>query len=218
MGIFDRWLLVDDGEDADQARQTLLQRGVQRSEGAQRAGGDEQGGDEAGEITERMVADGGAPALEADDGGDRAAAQDLQHRVYPGAAFRHPQQGLVELGEGGLGAVGFLRLQAVGADGASLGETLVQQGGGLADAFLHSARGSADALADASNRYDGHRIHRGGDQRQQPIQVDHAGNQADHGDHVGNAIDGTGQSLPDRGGVGGEMGGELGGGLAFHAG
>ncbi len=61
-------------------------------------------------------------------------------------------------------------------------------------------------------------IHRGGDQRQQPVQVDHAGNQADHGDHVGNAIDGTGQCLPDRGGVGGEVGCELGGGLAFHAG
>ena len=65
---------------------------------------------------------------------------------------------------------------------------------------------------------DGERVHRRGDQRQQPVQIEHRADQADDGDDVGDAVDRAGQRLADDRGVGGEAGGELGRGLALHAG
>ena len=200
---------VDHSEDTRQPGQPLLERRVQRAQRTQRPRGDQQRGDEAGEVADRLRAGRGTPAGKADYRGDRRAAQHLQHRIDARAAFGHAHQCAVELGEDALRPLGLGRLQTIRAHRAGLGEALVQHRRGLAHPLLHAARRAADAPADILDRHRRQRIHRRGDQAEQPVEIQHRGDQPDHRDRIGNAVHRAGQRVADDGGIGGEAGGEL---------
>ena len=95
-------------------------------------------------------------------------------------------------------ACDFRRFQPIGADRAGLGETLVQQRRGLAHALLHAAGGAAHAPADSLDRHRRQRIQRGGNQAQQPVEIQHRGDQPDHRHQIGDPVHRAGQRLADR--------------------
>ena len=143
------------------------------------------------------------------------AAEDLEQRVEPGAGAGHAEEAVVQAREGGVGAGGLGGFQAVGADGADLGEAFVEQGGGEAQLLLHAARGAAHALAEALDGQDRERVDAGGDEAEHPVEVEHRADEPDDRDGVLERVDGAGEGLADEHGVGGEAGGELGGRLAL---
>jgi hypothetical protein len=109
-------------------------------------------------------------------------------------------------------------VNAPSARRVSAGETLIQQRRGLAHPLLHTSRGAADALADALYRHRRQRIQRRGDHAEQPVQIQHRGDQSDHSHRIGDAIDRAGQRITDDGGVGGETRRKLGRRLALQPG
>ena len=202
--------LVDHPEHPHQPGETLLQRGVQRPKRPQRPRGDQQGGNEAGEIAQRVRADRGPPAFEADHQRHGSAAQHLQHRIDGGAPLGHPHQRAKKLGERRLGAVLLRLLQPIGAHRPGLREALVQQRGGLARPLLHPAGGAAHPLADALDRHRRQRIHHRADQRQHPVEIQHRGHQPDHRDDISHALHRAGERVANDGGIRREPGRKLG--------